>query len=463
MPRTMKRQVKTVTVELKLTPEQYDALRTAAVLYVDAKRAVYEALYAADPVTYADALDLRRRQAEAYAQRRADVDALDARMAVTHGPALEALRKQRDKLVDKPLPKITLPPWDTRHSLGPARVSAYDVAKQVFDKFGGNHQAHLANQAEQDACADYRRWRQDIRKHKRSLPNPNGLSFRVRGTGWKLRYVGGTKGDRFVAELRLVTGAPLSVSFRTRTMIDGAHDYLVQMADGKVKQPAITLSSPFVRDFKRGIRAAKGGTWSLGIPIEVFVTVQARKPVDGRHLIITAPEDQDLGMFLECRIPGAGFKHGDWFDFVAGHDLADLRDREKQLCKTFGRHWSQTTLSCSHGRGRKRARQGLAKRRKRYAAARTNWIGNASKFLVDLAIEHRCGGIQMEDLTKRDPELLLPGAFAYHEFQREIARKATEAGLTFALVKQPAQAVSDAMAAQGEVYEPSGANDRETG
>ena len=421
-----KTRIKMATVELRLTREQSAALRDAAVLFVDAKRAVYEALYVADPVRYVDALDLRRRQATA-----GEKAAGGAR-------------------------SLKLPDWIPEKSLGTGSMSTYDVALEVFKRSGRAYYSYVANQAEQDSVKDYRRWRQDIRKHKRNVPNPNSLSFRVRDKGWRLSHL---YDDRFVIELRLIKDEPLQIPFRTRTMSDEAHECLLRIAAGNARQAAVILSSPFVRDFRPGIQCNKKKVWSLCIPVSVADVKPIASPVAGRQLLIIAPESQDDGVFLECRIPGAGYRQSDYVESVSGHDLAVLRQREQAARRIFGRHWTQTPLSASHGRGRKRARQGLDRRRARYANARDNWIGNTSKYLVDLAVKKRCSAIRMEDLTQRDPELLRPGAFAYYAFQEAIRQKATAAGLSFTLFVQSSQAFSDAMAAQDESCVLSGVED----
>jgi putative transposase len=58
-----------------------------------------------------------------------------------------------------------------------------------------------------------------------------------------------------------------------------------------------------------------------------------------------------------------------------------------------------------------------------------------ARYVVDLALKHRCGTIQLEDLTGISKDNVFLKNWSYHDLQQKIKDKASEAGIQVVQVK----------------------------
>ena len=92
-------------------------------------------------------------------------------------------------------------------------------------------------------------------------------------------------------------------------------------------------------------------------------------------------------------------------------------------------NWAQSPTSCAHGHGRKRALRKRDEFSARYERRVNDWVEQRSTWLVGEAVRFDCEGLQIENLSARDPSGLLVGSFPYHHFVKRIKEKAESAGI----------------------------------
>src|SRR5699024_4341098 len=81
------------------------------------------------------------------------------------------------------------------------------------------------------------------------------------------------------------------------------------------------------------------------------------------------------------------------------------------------------------GRGRKTLLKPIEKLQRKVANFRDTANHRYSKYIVDMAVKHGCGTIQLEDLTGINERSLFLKSWSYYDLQTKITYKAKENGI----------------------------------
>jgi hypothetical protein len=256
--------------------------------------------------------------------------------------------------------------------------------------------------------------------YRKRLPVSNDLRIRFRERAVRIVRHPENK-NWFRAELTLYAkgGQKLMVDLLARGKSDATLRWLAELADTGAHPSGGTISA----------RRKHGHLeWQISFSRCRQPGERARvHPIDGRKLVVYAPLEQDV--FLRCRVEPV--KGRPWVWEVESNDLSQLQRRYQALRVAMGRNYHQSPDSGAHGHGRRRAICGKERLTLRYENRVKDWIENRSAALVAEAIRRRCGRIEMEDLSARNPELLRLGRFPYYRLLSRIEQKAKDAGIEF--------------------------------
>jgi len=263
----------------------------------------------------------------------------------------------------------------------------------------------------------YRKHRWDILSCRRRLPVASDLRIRFRERAVQIER-DDRRDDWFRVRLFLRPGETLSIPIRTGGASTFTRAWLARLASSGEHPSGGTISCRLRRG-KRQWQIAISRAREPGECDEV-------NPVAGRTLVIYAPTKQDV--FLRCLVtPTNGGPPRTWS--VESNDLCLVQQQYERRRRSMAANWAQSPTSCAHGHGRKRA---LLKREEfsaRYERRVNSWIEQRSAWLVSEAVRFDCEGLQIENLSARNPESLLVGSFPYHRFVQRIREKAEQAGI----------------------------------
>jgi len=152
-------------------------------------------------------------------------------------------------------------------------------------------------------------------------------------------------------------------------------------------------------------------------------------PIEGRTLVVHAPLEQREGECIVCDVMPV--HRTPWRFALEYESILHARRSHDRIRRSMSKHYKQTSEGGIRGHGRQRAMRDRLHQRNKADRRLASWIENASRYVVNQAIERRCEGVVFEDLTKRTARHLLLGKFPYHRLIERTKQKAVEAGLTF--------------------------------